>query len=282
VKGNFSFLELIETGDFLPLLFTACVVLYIGQMVVGQDGSVRQFGSQVATAAFVGYIVYHYLAMDFPIAMDLVSIVLRAVVVGLFTLGTAWILLPLLLGSYRKLIAEPYGRWQTRSILRRREREQRRRQKAEELEREKRRAEWELSRPQREQAAREESERHEREQRRRESVRFEARLLYDRYAGELKDSFPRKRFDEYLVTYLSDDFPADLVAERGKQLQAMILDHFDRFDKEESWSHSQIVANFQEERRQITQSSLDEETKAAYLADLNFAEELAIQKAKRT
>ncbi|QDT64073.1 hypothetical protein [Calycomorphotria hydatis] len=117
---------------------------------------------------------------------------------------------------------------------------------------------------------------------RREKARFQCRLLYDRYASEIQESLSRKRFDDYLKTYLSDSHSADLVEQRAEELQKMILDFFEGSDEAQpQLSLEEIVLYYAAERERISLLDLDVDTKAAMLADLNAAEDKAIRNLRR-
>lgn len=160
-----------------------------------------------------------------------------------------------------------------------------RQEKIREATRRKQAAEWDAGREEREAAAAEasrqaleEEDRLRDEQDRREVARFDVRLLFDRHAAEIRTSMPRKRFDEYLTSDLSDKYPAELVERRAEQMKQTILDFFESREPEQHLTTEAIGAHYEAELDRVTNLDLDDKSKAAMRSELHFAWE----RAKRT
>lgn len=271
--------NVLDSVDVCSLVVLAAALNFVGEWACQPQPHLRQRGVSVGVAAFVLLLAVGLIADGGT--DDAVMRLMQAGVVAACVAGAATIALPAVGWLYDTSIEKPTA--QFRSVLRSwdDQRMQGQRQAQEQRERE----EWERSRPQREQAQREAAERQRREQeqkasdqRRREAARFQVRLLYDRHAGKIKASFPRKRFDEYVTEYLSDAYPADEVEKRAEELRNMILDFFESTDDDRPQrSLTEIRTDFAGERQLIEASDLDEDTKAAMLADLNLAEDKAIR-----
>ncbi len=291
----FQITHIIETSDVCSLSFLIMLLTLVGQPFVARSPELHNLGVRIAAGVGLVYAGLTILERDLGTAGEIAALVLRSLAAGGVVLGPTWIVLSV--GAYvrdqhRRMSAAA----EARAAARRRERE-RRKQDAEEKER-RRRAdrEWERTRPERERATREaadqaarraqiEAERKHQEalrqtdeQRRREEVRYKCRLLYDRYAKELKTSMSQKRFDEYFATYLSDRYSAEEVERRGRELQAMLLDTVrPASPTRQRRTLSEIQEEFTRRRNEVQTTSLDEDAKAALVADLNREEDKAIR-----
>lgn len=143
------------------------------------------------------------------------------------------------------------------------------------------RRESERSRPDRERLAHEAAEEQQRTaqlkhdaQQRRDRARFATRLLFDRHAAEIKDSLPRKRFDEYVCNDLSDDRPPDEVEARAEQIQNVILDFFESQEADQRQrTREEVLLYYETQYRLIEAASFDGTTKQAMKADLHLQED---------
>jgi len=296
------FTSLVEDGDVCALVISIAVLFVICRFFVAYDPRLENLGIKVASAVGVIYALASVSSQGINTAADLARIAMRSLAAGALVLGPAWVVLSVgafIYRHYQRMASAVESRLAARKRV-----SERRRQDAEEQERQRQRdLEWECTRPEREQAAREaaeiariaaeqqrqqaqiaaeqrqqEAQRQADEQRQRENVRYQCRLLYDRYAKELKTSMSQKRFDEYFVTYLPDRYSAEEVERRGAELQAMLRDTV----KPEPPSRPrrglhEIQEEFTRRRSEVTASSLDEDTKAALVVDLNREEDKAIR-----
>ncbi|MDP1796784.1 MAG: hypothetical protein Q8K78_04850 [Planctomycetaceae bacterium] len=294
--------NIIEDSDLCTLIFLILLLTMVGSPFVARSPELHNSGLRIAAGIGLVYAALAIAERGLGTAGDIAALVMRSLAAGGVMLGPTWIILSVF--SYffdhlRRISAASVARAEAR----RRERE---RQKQDAADQERRRRvdmEWERTRPQRERAAQaaaelarlaaerqqqeavlaaeerlQEARRQTNEQRRREDVRYQSRLLFDRYAAALKTSINQKRFDEYLATYLSDRYSAEQVETRGAQLQAMLRDIVQPGPPARPRrSLSEIQDEFTQRRTEIAALSLDEESKAALIADLNREEDKAIR-----
>jgi len=150
-----------------------------------------------------------------------------------------------------------------------------------EAQRRRREEEWEAGREAREaeaeeaaRKAQEEAERKHAEQERREVARFDLKITFDRHYADIRESMPRKRFDEYLANELSDEYPAEIVEQRAEQMKQTILDFFetDLNTKQMTFLDEQL-AELQEQRKQLEGKAVADELLEEITAHLNYEED---------
>ncbi|MEP3479762.1 MAG: hypothetical protein ABJZ55_10980 [Fuerstiella sp.] len=208
---------------------------------------------------------------------SLISRIFQAGVLTWIAAGSAKILIPVV-----ATLADGWSRSHSQSLAGKRSAKQKRLQirqaKLQEEQRRRRDEDWEAGREEREQAAEEarqqkqaELDRSREEQKRREVARFEVRLLFDRHAGDIRTSIPRRRFDEYIESDLSDKYPAETVEQRAQQMKQTILDFFESSEPETKNTPEAIDSHYEAELERISQLGLDDESTAAMRSELAFA-----------
>ncbi len=145
--------------------------------------------------------------------------------------------------------------------------------------------EWERTAPERERRRLEAEARSlieqgeaERAKRRREEARLRSELVYQQYARQLGASFPRKRFDQFIERYLSDNSSPDEVEQRERMLKQMMLDSLGTSTPTKFSSMSELSAYYQARRDEIDRLPHDEEVKDTYRIQLNKQEDEALRR----
>lgn len=288
-----SWNRMIQEGDLCPLFLLIWLLIYLGHFAVLDCPWQQIVGIRIAAAVVLVYAMIDLVAAGLRSPGDVLLIVIKAIAAGALVLGPCWMVLAVV-GLAWSQLDQVRQRIRFRLQAAQFARQQRQRESSE-RERQRRAAiEWERARPERERAMREaterahldaerqrlERQRQAEEQQWRENVRYKIRLLYDRYAKELKTSISRRRFDEYFAIYLSDRYSAEEVERRGTLLQAMLLDTV----KPEPPPRARrtlpdIQADFARRREEVLTLSLDQDEKAALVAELNREEDKAIREA---
>ena len=258
------------------LILAAFVFHFIGKCV-SEKHQVARTRALLAALGFVAIAFMFYAPrspFDFGEILAMESVRLALLVVA-FT-GVFSVFFVLISSAYQRFVLAPLA-WVRQWRRSRRHAKQMRRQEHEKLLQEAiHQRQWEAERPDRER--RERMEREQRERRltaerntkaEREAVLFRVRLLYDRHAAEIQDSFPIERFEQYF----EDFFPADLdlptLNGRSRQLEEMILSFFVEEDSPaKAVSLSDIDAEYERRKGEIEASTQDQDTKDSLMARL--------------
>ncbi len=113
---------------------------------------------------------------------------------------------------------------------------------------------------------------------RREESRLRSDLVYQQYARQLGPAFPRKRFDQFIERYLSDDVSPEEVERREQQLKQMMLDSLGTSTPTKFSSVTELAAYFRDRREEIDNLPHDEEVKDTYRIQLNKQEDEALRR----
>jgi hypothetical protein len=213
---------------------------------------------------------------------------LKAILVAALTADLVWLLLPLMtfctacpFALIRRCRNQLQTREQTVRVHRERQASDQQRHRREEQQR----AEANSPERLRERQAAEERRRTEEEQlrrdrKRRENVRFEIRLLYDRYCAELQDKLPEEKLQTLLAEFLSDQHPPDEVETRGEALQIMLKDRLglqDTASQTRFQSLNEIAIFYGRQRDALNDLGYDPETLDSLHKSLNKQEDAAIR-----
>jgi len=246
-------LDTFLSADVTTQVIIVVALLWVGQKATQHSPRLRKAGQQVASAVFVGDVLWSVGRNGMELSDDPLTVLLHAGIVALFALLVSWAVLPVAASIADLGVASParhfrraLARWQSG---RQRRKERRAQQQSE--------AEWQRRQPERELAARqqqEEERNHQIESRRREQLRFDVRLFYDRYRSELQAVFPQDTFDSYFASFLTDSTPLDVFEQRAEQLKDMIRDRLQlgvqeqrRFENPE-----EVIQYFAEQQRRLT------------------------------
>lgn len=177
--------------------------------------------------AFLATIVFGYVGMRPDRGDEMLSVLIA----GFFFANVAELLAALILPATDSIAARISHRLRTQRWQR--EQSEKAEQEAEQrrLAAEQQAAEDERLRPERERQARERLVREQAEaeaQRRRDAARSECLVFYLLHEAEIKSRFPRKRYNEYVATYLRDAMPPDEVEAQAQKLLAMIQGHLEK------------------------------------------------------
>jgi hypothetical protein len=145
--------------------------------------------------------------------------------------------------------------------------------------------EWERTAPERERRRLEaearsliEQNEAERAKRRREEARLRSELVYQQYARQLGATFPRKRFDQFIERYLSDNSSPEEVEQRERMLKQMMLDSLGTSTPTKFATMSELAAYYKARREEIDRLPNDEDVKDTYRIQLNKQEDEALRR----
>jgi hypothetical protein len=188
--------------------------------------------------------------------------------------GVVWFfLIASLTFAYQYVIAPPFrllGSWNRRVA-------ERRARRAEERRRLREQRDWEQSAPERERAQREADARKQAEanqkvdaQRRRSDARAHCELLYNHYAPEIGQRFPRSDLDAWIIKHMSDTEDPAIVEQRAEQLRRLIEFHREQIRPTPRFANVRELAEWlNKEKAEIESLPVDERIKRTLLANLN-------------
>ncbi|HMO16011.1 MAG TPA: hypothetical protein PKA83_17965 [Pirellulaceae bacterium] len=240
--------------------------------MVNSQPLMRMWGIRLTGLAFVVFAALHVFETGNPTPSDLAMGAVVGSLGAIVVLGPAWILLATvgLLGGY-------YRRAQSSasSVARRRQLESEKR--AMEKNRQQELIDWERGAPERERAYREESQRRELEgkrnaesQKRRVDARADCEMMYQLYAVDIGDRFPRTEVDAWITKYMGDGQSPDEVEQRAEQLRSMIVHHREQVNPSPKFSNLQELALwFQDQTQQIEKLPVPDRLKRILQAQLN-------------
>ncbi len=197
------------------------------------------------------------------------------------TLGPAWIALAIsaVLVRYGRKVASSADSAALRLHREREKLQEERRRKREQLE-------WQRTAPERERAAKLEAERREREsarqheaQQQRADARADCEMLYQLYAVDISERFPRQALDEWIAKYMGDDQSAGNVHRRAEQLRKIIIHHREQVKPTPKFSDLTQLANWtSQQEEEIKSLPIDGRLQRMLLANLKVKNaELATQ-----
>lgn len=246
-------LDLIETGDVCALVFLAAIFIYIGQWMASSSPTLQLWGWRVATASFLGYLIYGFAMFATPAADELVTITLRALLAGALALGPAWIVLSVLSFTLHRLSTLQSAAARLRShrppVFTQPEPPIHPIQNTETPE---------------QQAARLKV------QQRRQDARFASESLYSLYAIDIAERFSKSEFDSFLKKYMGDDQSPETVEQRAGRLQQMIQQHYEKVNPPEDFPDLEALTNWYEaQKMRIETLPIQDSYKQDYLVQLN-------------
>ena len=107
-------------------------------------------------------------------------------------------------------------------------------------------------------------------QKRRVDARADCEMLYQLYAVDISNRFPREALDEWIKKYMVDGSTPDEVEQRAEQLRKMIIHHREQVKPTPKFnSLSQLAVWFQEQKSEIESLPMDDRVKRMLIANLN-------------
>ncbi len=262
-----QFCELVRHGNLGSLLMTTALLLIVGRRLTVRRIRVEQAAMAIGVMTFLAVIAAEIRESGLPGSDYLPLVVLQGIVGGIFTLSVALALLASAVTGWQWALAGPLraclGRWYDlrRGIRRRldqaREERHRRQYKDEQAV---------IVQRQNELAAQEDEQRrikeeHELEaEQKRQRARFLVQMAFDRDRDRLLNVFPETLLQGYFEQYMNSSIAPDLVEQRGTELQTMFDEWLQRSGSaspEQFQSISEIVASFDERRREIQDAFAD-------------------------
>lgn len=274
-------LRALQFEDYCSSLILLAVLFCVGSWIVGTRPAVRAWGIRLGYLVFVVCACVR-IATDGRFQADaLLRIAITSLLVAAFVICIAWIVLPPLSGLHGLTLGRIPAWLQSRL----RKYHDARKQQAERvrLNREHRRVDQEWQRSagdrEREQRAAEERARYEAAaQKRRDDARAKCRMLYDTWAPDISDRFPREQFQAYVTDYLDDQHPPEYVEERALQLNDLIRQHVEKVDPAPQITSLAQLRRWFEDRKTEIQSEPDEKLQRNLMARLKKRyDELATQ-----
>ena len=268
--------------DFFTLLIAASTMLYIGQFCVKSSSTADTWGKRIASVIFLFLLGSELLTGEFSDPMSIAGMAVSTLLKAGMVLGLSWMILPVPLFLYEQTVWEGWG------YLDRKRQEYQRQEKQQQEEQERleqqrlRDDEWKQNAPIRERQQQEKEQRRLKqikEQHLREEVRLRCQLLYDYHAHEVQEKLSPERLEDYFCQYLSDDYPAEMVEQRGELLKEMIEQSLepDTSDQLEFNSIQEIAFYFKKQREEIEQLEYDDITRQTIQAALSTHEDSLIQ-----
>jgi len=260
--------NLIHHGDCFSLVVVIAILYGIGTRMVDSHPLLRLWGTRIAVAVFVVFVVADVAEAGSPTAHELLWAVLCALLAAGLAVGPAWIILAIagfLHGNLKRAREEA----RTRADQRRKWKEDRQRQRKAR----RRQTENQQREPGPEQTSAEEEALRLAEQevsRRRENARVSCELLYNLYAPDLTDRLPKETFQDFVGKYMGEDQPIDIVEERAAQLQTMIQQHYEQVNPPEKLTDlGRLVRWYEKQKKKIERLNVDPSYKEDYLVQLN-------------
>ena len=105
--------------------------------------------------------------------------------------------------------------------------------------------------------------------RRRENIRADCEMLFSLLAPEIGDRFTRELFEDYVKRYLHDGLDADEVERRGEQLQDLLRQHHEKAVPPKANSLSELAQWFERRKTEIDALPVEDGFKRSYVAMLN-------------
>jgi len=265
------FLDLVRSSQWPAKILLTFILIRLGEWIVGHEPRMHTWGLRLAIGVFAAYVGYSCYEIGSPDAGDLVMFVLQGMIGAGLVLGVSWIGLAILAFLFRTLLARPLD------MLRKRHQDLQRQWKdhQDDLRREqvlqRQREQWELDAPLRAEAQRQAdilARAEAQAQKRREDARAACEMLYQCHALEIRQRFPRSKFDEFIQKYMGDARSPDDVDERSMQLQEMIRQHVEKVEPPPKFQTlGDAAAWFQAQETDIQKLS-DDKFKRVLLAQL--------------
>lgn len=262
----------IQDGDVCGLFFFSIVVMFVGDRMINGFPALRLLGLRAAAFAFVGFTASHIVNTNGSTGSDLAMAGIVGLLGAIVALGPAWIILACLgyVGRHYQN-ATSSARSATHNRRFRRERENAEQAKRREQ------LEWERQAPQRERARlemiarqREESMKQMDAHKVRTNARADCELLYQLYAPEIDQRFPRASLDEWMNKYMGDDQSPAEIETRAEQLRKLILHHLEQVKPAPKFSSLNQLANwFQDQKSQIDTLPIEDRLRRVLIANLN-------------
>jgi len=263
--------NLIDQGDYCPLIAVIAILYFIGFKMVHSQPVLHKWGVRTAAAVFLLFAITKFVEPESLTARNLLWAVVHALFAAGLVLGPTWILLAIAAFLHRS-ISDGHKRARRRADELKAERDKRKR----EDDRRQQALDERLT-PEREQALREAQARHQAEEeektrvtQRREDARVACELLYNLHAPDLKERFPKEAFEDFVSKYMGDEQPPELVEQRAGQLQSTIQQHYQQVNPPENLTDlGQLACWYEKQKKTIERLNVHRSYKDDYLVQPN-------------
>lgn len=268
-------IRFLQSTDILSLIVLLLVSYYAGAFIA--HGNQRCLAAGKVVGVAIGLVCIALQAIEFQSATtgNWVPVVIRGVMLGIFSMFATWVTLPLLIVIYdqtlgriqRAIAAQCEQSAQARRKLEEQRQWKERQRDAESAERraasirEQNRAEEELRQQERA-----------RTQKRRDDARSRSELLYTLFAPDVAKRFTRSMFDSFLVRYMGDSTSVAEIEERERQLLGILEEHRSVVRPEPRFRNLDDIARwYSEEKQRIENLPIDPNFRDEYLVRLSYA-----------